>query len=115
MSAAASANPSVRCEHVPPGAAWKRQGDREGGAVDTIRNRVAGLDVHRDRVVVCVRLVDGGGRITTEKGSFSTMTVDVGQLAGWLVDRRITTAVMESTGVYWKPIVRHEAPLTVGR
>lgn len=72
--------------------------------METIRNRVAGLDVHRDRVVVCVRLVDGGGRIKTDKRSFSTMTVGVGELAEWLVDHRITTAVMESTGVYWKPI-----------
>jgi transposase len=65
---------------------------------------VAGLDVHRDRVVVCVRLVEGGGRITTEKRSFSTMTVRIGDLAAWLVELGITTAVMESTGVYWKPI-----------
>jgi transposase len=67
--------------------------------VETIRNRVAGLDVQ-----VCLRLVDGGGRIMTERRSFSTMTVGVGELAGWLVEHGITTAVMESTGVYWKPI-----------
>ncbi len=72
--------------------------------METIRNRVAGLDVHRDRVVVCARLVDGGGRIRTDKRSFSTMTVGVGELAEWLVDDGITTAVRESTGVYWKPI-----------
>ena len=72
--------------------------------METIRNRVAGLDVHRDRVVVCVRVVDGGGGITTVKRSFSTMTVGVGDLAGWLVELGITTAVMASRGVYWKPI-----------
>jgi hypothetical protein len=72
--------------------------------VETIRNRVAGLGVHRDRVVVCLRLVDGGGRIKTDKRSFSMMTVGVGELAVWLVDHGITTAVMESTVVYWKPI-----------
>jgi hypothetical protein len=69
MCAAASANPSIRRVVITslPGAARQRQGDREGGAVETIRNRVAGLDVHRDRVVVCLRLVDGG-RIATEMG-----------------------------------------------
>jgi transposase len=72
--------------------------------VETIRRRVAGLDVHRDRVVVCLRLVDGGGRVKTQKRSFSTMTVGVGDLAGWLTENEIATAVMESTGVYWKPI-----------
>jgi transposase len=72
--------------------------------METIRTRVAGLDVHRDRVVGCVRLVDGGGRVTTQKRSFSTMTFGIGELASWLTDRAVTTAVMESTGVYWKPI-----------
>lgn len=72
--------------------------------METIRDRVAGLDVHRDRVVVCVRLVDGGGRIKGEKRSFSTMTVGVGELAESLVEHGVTTAVMESTGVYWKPV-----------
>jgi transposase len=82
--------------------------------METIRTRVAGLDVHRDRVVACVRLVDGGGRVTTQKRSFSTMTFGIGELASWLTDRAVTTAVMESTGVYWKPIVRHEAPCDRG-
>lgn len=72
--------------------------------METIRDRVAGLDVHRDRVVACVRLVYGGGRVKTVKKSFSTMTFGIGELAGWLDEHEVTTAVMESTGVYWKPI-----------
>ena len=32
------------------------------------------------------------------------MTIGVGELAGWLGEHEITTAVMESTGVYWKSI-----------
>jgi transposase len=91
--------PVSTVDHVPPrgGAEANRAIGR--GRVETIRNRVAGLDVQ-----VCLRLVDGGGRIMTERRSFSTMTVGVGELAGWLVEHGITTAVMESTGVYWKPI-----------
>jgi transposase len=72
--------------------------------METMRSRVAGLDVHRDRVVACVRLVDGGGRVRTHKRSFSTMTVGVAEMAQWLGEFDVTTAVMESTGVYWKPI-----------
>lgn len=52
--------------------------------METIGHRVAGLDVHRDRVVVCARVVDGGGRVKLERGSFSTMTVGVGEPAVWL-------------------------------
>jgi hypothetical protein len=31
-------------------------------------------------------------------------------MAQWLGDEGVTEVVMESTGSFWKPIVRHEAP-----
>jgi len=71
--------------------------------METIRDRVAGLDVHRDRVVACCRL-SGGRRVEVIKRSFSTMSAGIGELADWLAEHRVTTAVMESTGVYWKPV-----------
>lgn len=43
----------------------------------------------------------GAGRLIAVT---APMTVGVGELAEWLVEHGITTAVMESTGVYWKPI-----------
>jgi transposase len=72
-------------------------------AMDTIRDRVAGLDVHRDRVVGCVRLAIGGD-VQTVKRSFSTMSAGVAELAAWLADHEVATVVMEATGVYWKSI-----------
>ena len=37
-------------------------------------------------------------------------------MLGWLQAQAVTHVAMESTGVYWKPLVRHEAPCTrVGR
>ena len=71
--------------------------------MDTIRSRVAGLDVHRDRVVACARL-DDGRKVRTIRESFSTMTIGVASLAAWLTTNEVTTVVMESTGVYWKSI-----------
>jgi len=71
--------------------------------MDTIRDRVAGLDVHRDTVVACVRLTVGG-RVSTEKKSFSTMVSGIAELADWLAERDVSTVVMEATGVYWKPV-----------
>jgi transposase len=71
--------------------------------METIRDRVAGLDVHRDTVVACVRLATGR-RVRTEKRTFSTMSMGVAELAGWLAEHDVSTAVMESTGVYWKPV-----------
>jgi hypothetical protein len=31
------------------------------------------------------------------------------KLGQWLLDRQLSTVAMEATGVYWKPVVRHEA------
>jgi transposase len=71
--------------------------------METIRDRVAGLDVHRDTVVACVR-VAVGARVGVEKKSFSTMSTGIAALAEWLGERDVSTAVMEATGVYWKPV-----------
>lgn len=71
--------------------------------MDRIRDRVAGLDVHRDNVVACLRLAVGG-EVETVKRSFSTMSVGVAELASWLGDHDVATVVMEATGVYWKPV-----------
>ena len=74
--------------------------------MDRIRDRVAGLDVHRDSVVGCLRLAVGAD-VETVKRSFSTMSGGVAELAAWLGDHQVGTVVMEATGVYWKPVVRH--------
>jgi hypothetical protein len=67
--------------------------------MQTIRDRVAGLDVHRDLVLACVRPSDGK-RTRTTKRSFSTMTSSLAELAAWLVENDVSTAVLETTGVY---------------
>lgn len=68
-----------------------------------IRNRVAGLDVHRDSVTACVEVVDGD-QVSVAKGRFDTTTAGVRSLAGWLADAGVELVVMEATGVYWKPV-----------
>lgn len=66
-------------------------------------DNVAGLDVHRDNVVACARL-GRGERPRAVKKSFKTTTAGVAELAGWLADLEVSRVVMESTGVYWKPV-----------
>ena len=39
------------------------------------------------------------------------MTGELVRLADWLAERGVTHVAMESTGVYWQPVVRHEALL----
>src|SRR5262249_29769806 len=72
-------------------------------AVDTLSPRCAGIDVHKNTVVVCVRCCDRPGKPSEEVRTFSTMTADLLALSDWLADRGVTHVAMESTGVYWKP------------
>src|SRR5215207_2046642 len=75
-----------------------------GSAVDTVHPRCAGLDVHKDTVVACVRHHDGGKRARQEVRTFATHTRALEDLAHWLAAEGVTHAAMESTGVYWKPV-----------
>jgi len=64
----------------------------------------AGLDVHKDSVVACVRRVDAKGKVQRQTRTFGTMTIHLLALADWLTEQGVTHVAMESTGVYWKPI-----------
>jgi transposase len=63
----------------------------------------AGLDVHKDTVVACLRhMVEG--KVTTEVKTFKTTTQELMGLSEWLSSQSITHIAMEATGVYWKPV-----------
>lgn len=72
--------------------------------MDTLYPCCAGIDVHKDNVVVCARRCDRPGKPSEEVRSFSTMTRDLLALADWLAERGVSHVAMESTGVYWKPV-----------
>jgi transposase len=65
--------------------------------------RCAGLDVHKDVVVACVRIQEGAvARHVVE--SFGTTTTALLALNDWLDEHAVTHVAMEATGVYWKPV-----------
>jgi transposase len=72
--------------------------------METLHDRCAGLDVHKDSVAACVRHVGPGGRARKEVRTFGTTTAELLALADWLAAEGVTHAAMESTGVYWKPV-----------
>ncbi len=81
--------------------------------MDVVVERCAGLDVHRDSVVATVRLPGTGKsrrRREQQTRSFGTTIGQLETLADWLEGFGVTLVGMEATGVYWKPVVRHEAP-----
>lgn len=70
--------------------------------MEVLYPRCAGLDVHKDTVVACVRCVSKPQR--REVRTFGTITSELGELADWLGSHGCTHVAMEATGVYWKPV-----------
>src|SRR5262249_14841211 len=70
--------------------------------MDVIHDRVAGLDVHKDTVVACVRGMSGA-KVERTCRTFGTTTGGVGQLRGWLDGNGCTGVAMEATGGFWEP------------
>jgi transposase len=78
--------------------------------MDKLIERCAGLDVHKKTVAACVRVPGPDGERRQETRTFSTMTDGLLALRDWLCAHGVRVVGMESTGAYWKPVVRHEAP-----
>jgi transposase len=72
--------------------------------MDILYSACAGLDVHKETVVACVRRADARGKVRTQTRTFGTMTAHLLDLADWLAGQGVTHVAMESTGVYWKPV-----------
>jgi len=68
-----------------------------------IRDRVGGLDIHRDNVVACTRVKLPTGEVEVTKERFPATQQGLATLTGFLTEAAVTTVAMESTGVYWKP------------
>jgi transposase len=70
--------------------------------MEILHARCAGLDVHKDNVVACVRIAEG--TLAQEVRSFATTTSGLLSLLDWLTTHAVTHVAMEATGVYWKPV-----------
>jgi transposase len=68
--------------------------------MDVIIERACGMDVHKDSITACIITPEG-----KEIQSFSTKTVFLLKLLDWVKHHGCTHVAMESTSVYWKPIV----------
>jgi hypothetical protein len=79
--------------------------------VDVVHARCCGLDIHKKLVVACLITPGQGTTPQKEIRTFGTMTDDLLALGDWLAGAGCTHVAMESTSVYWQPIVRHEALL----
>lgn len=71
--------------------------------MDVLHQCCAGLDVHKDTVVACVRIAARGGT-RREVRTFKTTTRELLALSDWLAAHGCTHVAMEASGVYWKPV-----------
>src|ERR1700682_3098318 len=71
--------------------------------MEVLHPHCAGLDIHKDSVVACVRhMVDGQGM--SQVKTFKTTLQELMALSDWLSAEGVTHIAMEATGVYWKPV-----------
>jgi transposase len=69
-------------------------------SMEVVIERACGMDVHKDNITACIMTPKG-----KEIQTFSTKTVFLLQLVDWIKQHNCTHVAMESTSVYWKPIV----------
>jgi transposase len=71
--------------------------------MEVLYRRCCGLDVHKETVVACLRVVSGD-EVIREVRTFETTTASLMALSEWLAKNGCTHVAMEATGVYWKPV-----------
>lgn len=71
--------------------------------MEVLHRIIAGLDVHAKQVVACLR-VQQGKRTRRTLRSFLTTTPGLLELHAWLIEHRCPIVLIESTGVYWRPV-----------
>jgi transposase len=72
------------------------------GSLPTIQPNVAGVDIGSREMYVCAPTPEGSDR---EIRVFATTTQGIQNCAQWLHQRHVRSVAMESTGVYWIPVL----------
>ncbi|SDZ14094.1 Transposase [Geodermatophilus africanus] len=70
--------------------------------MEVLFERVAGLDIGKESLTVCMRIPGPGGRRVSETRTVKTTTRALGVMRNWLDEHGVTIAAMESTSTYWK-------------
>jgi transposase len=69
-------------------------------------SKVAGIDVHRDTVVVTIRRHQENGEDVSETKTFEAFRDSLLEMTKWVLQEAVEVIGLESTGVYWMPVVR---------
>jgi transposase len=69
-------------------------------------NVAAGIDVHKETLVVSIRTSSARHDKDVETRTFGTFHDEIVEMVAWLDEHKVEVVGLESTGVYWKPAVR---------
>ena len=69
-----------------------------------LHTHCAALDVHKDSIMACALTPGEGDEPRSEVRQSGATTGELEALGRWLLERGVTHAAMESTGVSWKPV-----------
>ena len=72
--------------------------------METVVERPAALDVHKERVTACVRVPGDGRSREQHVAEFQTTVAGLLTLRDWLAAFGVQQVTMEATGVFWKPV-----------
>ena len=70
--------------------------------METVVERPAALDVHKEQLTACVRTPGKGARREQHVAEFRTTVQGLLGLRDWLQAHGVTQVAMEASGVYWK-------------
>jgi transposase len=96
-------HPGKRRDEMASTSSGNRRRKRKGLCLEDhplLEANAAGIDIGAREVFVAVP----SDRDDNPVRVFATFTEDLNEMARWLVNCRITTVAMESTGVYWIPL-----------
>ena len=74
----------------------------QGSKLSVIQSDVAGIDIGSREMFVCGPADQQGRR---EMQVFATTTQQIQRCVGWLKQQKVRSVAMESTGVYWIPVL----------
>jgi transposase len=69
--------------------------------MEVLYERVAGLDIGKASLTVCVRTPGARRGRHSATRTFKTTTGSLGVMRDWLLEQGVTIAAMESTSTYW--------------
>jgi transposase len=72
--------------------------------METVVERPAALDVHKEQVTACVRVPSEGGGREQHLAEFATTVRGLLALHDWFSALGVRQVTMEATGVFWKPV-----------